>query len=92
MLGKVSDWEKLRRKSGTHGVLAGEASFTVGEFDEGLNILRAPAAAAGIFQTEPGFDLARHHDSGPACVAHIRILDPLTQAQIHERLPVQERL
>jgi hypothetical protein len=35
MIGK----ELRGRKSGAHGVFAGEARFTGGKFDEGLNIL-----------------------------------------------------
>jgi hypothetical protein len=89
---RKSEGRNGEMKSGAHGLFAGDAMFTGGEFDESLDILRAPAAAAGIFQTEPGFDLAWHHDSRPPCVANLRIRDPFAQAQIHERLPLQERL
>jgi hypothetical protein len=66
--------------------------FGSGKFDEGVNVFCASAAAAGVFQTEPGFDLAWHNATGTSCIADIRIGDSLAQAQIHERLPVQERL
>ena len=54
-----------------------------GQFDKILNLLRATTAAAGVFQTKLGFDLAGHHNSGTARVTNIRFRDSLTEAKIH---------
>ena len=37
-----------------------------GEFDELLNVLGTATAASGFFEAELGFELAGHHDAGPA--------------------------
>ena len=77
-------------RSGTNGV--GEAVFAGGQFNEGMDVFRAPAATAGVFQSELGFDLAWHHDAFACCIADIRIGDSLAQAEIHIDCPRQERL
>ena len=42
-----------------------------GEFDELLNVLGTATAASGFFEAELGFELAGHHDAGPACFPDI---------------------
>jgi hypothetical protein len=79
----------VRCELGPDDVLAGEAVLAGGEFDKLTNVFCAAAAAAGIFQAELGFDLARHHNPGTPGITDIRLGDSLAQAYIHERpLPV----
>ncbi|HKT36246.1 MAG TPA: hypothetical protein VJR03_15585 [Nitrospira sp.] len=75
----------LETGSGIDGIE--ETVFAPGEFDEGLNVFGASAAATRIFEAELGFDLARHDDPRTSCITNIRIGDPLAQAQIHGCLP-----
>ena len=75
----------MRCELGPDDVLAGEAVLAGGEFDKLTNVFCAAAAAAGIFQAELGFDLARHHNPGTPGITDIRLGDSLAQAYIHER-------
>ena len=76
---------KRRRESGADGIE--KAVFVCGHLAEGLDVFRASAAAAGVFEPEPRFDLAWHHDASTGRVADVRVGDSLAQAQIHEGLP-----
>jgi hypothetical protein len=58
--------------------------FVLGEFHKGLDVFRASAATAGVFEPELGFDLAWHHDARACRVADVRVSDSLAQAQIHK--------
>ena len=57
--------------------------FILGKFHKGLDVFRASAATAGVFEPKLGFDLAWHHDARTCRVADIRISNSLAQAQIH---------
>ena len=58
--------------------------FVLGEFHKGLDVFRASAATAGVFEPELGFDLAWHHNARTRRVADVRVSDSLAQTQIHK--------
>src|SRR4026208_2478591 len=58
--------------------------FVLGKFHKGLDVFRASAATAGVFEPELGFDLAWHHNARTRRVADVRVSDSLAQTQIHK--------
>jgi hypothetical protein len=75
----------MEKGSGTDGIE--KALFARCEFDESLDVLATPAAAAGVLESKPCFDLAWHYDARTCGIAYIGIGDSLAQAQIHEAPP-----
>jgi hypothetical protein len=69
--GHVSDMSSVGRRkvSATDGIE--EAVFAGSGFEEGLYVLAASAAAAGVLQSEPSFDLAWQQNTRARGVADL---------------------
>ncbi|ALA59996.1 hypothetical protein NITMOv2_3604 [Nitrospira moscoviensis] len=62
---------------------AGLGGSLNGDVDQLMDVLRATAAAAVLFEAEFRLELARSEAAGAACLANIRFRDSVAQTDVH---------